>query len=78
MDVDHAFDYIPGLQVVIFDEEIKLAIKVGLIDPDQAWWWKEEWQKGEREAEKEIAQKEVSEPSKSVERIIEHLNKGQP
>ena len=58
------------------DEEIKLAVKVGLIDPDQAWWWKEEWQKGEREAEREIAQKEVSGPFKSVDRLIEHLNKG--
>lgn len=26
-------------------EEIKVASKVGLIDPDQAWWWAEEWQK---------------------------------
>jgi AbrB family looped-hinge helix DNA binding protein len=58
------------------DEEIKLAIKVGLIDPDQAWWWEEEWQKGEREAEKEIAQGEVSGPFESVDRLIEHLNKG--
>ncbi|MCK4618216.1 hypothetical protein KAT45_04845, partial [Candidatus Aerophobetes bacterium] len=30
-------------------EEAKVASKVGLIDPDQAWWWVEEWQKGERE-----------------------------
>jgi len=29
-------------------EEIKVASKVGLIDPDQAWWWAEEWQKKER------------------------------
>ena len=34
-------------------EEIKIACKVGLIDKEQAWWWVEEWQKGEREAEKE-------------------------
>ena len=33
-------------------EEIKVARKVGLIDPNQAWWWTEEWQEGEREAEK--------------------------
>ena len=58
------------------DEEIELAIKVGLIDPDQAWWWKEEWQKGERETEKEIARKEVSKPLKNVERLIEHPNEG--
>ena len=35
-------------------EEIKIACKVGIIDPDQAWWWTEEWQKGEREAIKEV------------------------
>jgi AbrB family looped-hinge helix DNA binding protein len=58
------------------DDEVKLAAKVGLIDPDQAWWWREEWQKGEREAEKEIAQNETSGPFRSVHGLIEHLNKG--
>jgi len=58
------------------EEEIKLAVKAGLIDPDQAWWWKEQWQKGEREAEKEIAQKEVSGHFKSVDGLIEHPHKG--
>jgi len=57
------------------DEETELAIKVGLIDPDQAWWWKEEWQKGEREAEKEIAGNELSGPFKGVDELVEHLNK---
>lgn len=36
------------------EEEIAVAVKVGLIDPDQTWWWTEEWQKGERQAQKEI------------------------
>ncbi len=36
------------------EEEINVAVKVGLIDKDQAWWWTEEWQRGEREAQKEI------------------------
>ena len=57
------------------DEETKLAIKVGLIDSEQAWWWREEWQKGEREAEKEIAQNELSGPFRNVEELVEHLNK---
>ena len=34
--------------------EIKVAAKVGLIDPDQAYYWTEAWQKGEREAEQDI------------------------
>jgi hypothetical protein len=54
----------------------QLAIKVGLIDPEQDWWWKEEWQKGEREAEKEIAQNELSGPFRSADRTAEHLKKG--
>ena len=34
--------------------EIKIAAKVDLIDPDQAYYWAEEWQKGMREAERDI------------------------
>jgi len=37
------------------DEEIAVAVKVGLIDSEQAWWWHETWQKGEREAERDFA-----------------------
>ena len=57
------------------DEETKLAIKIGLIVSEQAWWWREEWQKGERESEKEIAQNELSGPFRNVEELVEHLNK---
>jgi len=32
-----------------------LAARVGLIDPEQMWWWQEDWQKGEREVEENIA-----------------------
>ena len=35
-------------------EEADVAAKTGLIDPEQKYWWLEEWQKGEREAEKDI------------------------
>ena len=31
--------------------EARVAAKVGLIDPAQAYWWTEAWQKGERAAE---------------------------
>ena len=34
------------------DREVRLATKVGLINPDQAWWWKEEWKKGGKASEK--------------------------
>ncbi len=32
-------------------EEAALAVKAGLIEVDQQYWWTEEWQKGERAAE---------------------------
>ncbi len=34
-------------------EEADVAAKVGLINPDQKWWWLESWQEGEREAERD-------------------------
>jgi len=35
-------------------KEMQLAVKAGLIPKDQAYWWMEEWQKGEREAEADL------------------------
>jgi AbrB family looped-hinge helix DNA binding protein len=49
--------------------EMVLAIKVGLIDRDQAWWWTEEWQKGERETEKEIREGKLLGPFSTVEQL---------
>ena len=40
--------------VGLTEAEIGLAVKVGLIEEDEAWWWKESWQKGEREATRDI------------------------
>lgn len=34
-------------------QEADVAAKAGLIDPDQVYWWMEEWQEGERAAEKD-------------------------
>ena len=35
-------------------KEVDVAARMGLIDPDQKYWWTEEWQKDEREAERDI------------------------
>ncbi|MBU4134462.1 hypothetical protein KKH42_03965, partial [bacterium] len=35
-------------------DEIKISCKVGLIAPEQSWWWDEKWQKGERKSAQEI------------------------
>jgi len=56
-------------------EEIKVACKVGLIDEDQAWWWTEEWQKSEREAEKDIQEGRLYGPFKSLKELKKSLKK---
>jgi len=55
------------------DAETKVAAKAGLIDPEQRWWWTEEWQKKEREVEDDIANGRVSQPVHSVDELIAHL-----
>ena len=57
------------------DIEAEIAAKVGLIDPEQMWWWKEDWQEGEREAESNIAKGEVTEAFKNVEDAMNYLSK---
>ena len=56
------------------DIEAEIAAKVGLIDTEQMWWWKEDWQKGEREAENNIAKGEVSEAFQNIEEAMSYLN----
>jgi AbrB family looped-hinge helix DNA binding protein len=55
------------------EAETKVAAKVGLIDPDQRWWWMEEWQKGEREADEDLVNGRVSKPFHSADELIDHL-----
>lgn len=54
------------------EEEARVAAKTGLIDSEQAWWWLESWQKGEREAEKALKAKKVKEFD-NVEDLIRDL-----
>ncbi len=51
------------------EEELAVAVKVGMIDHDQAWWWTEEWQKGEREAQKEINADNLLGPFSTVDQL---------
>jgi AbrB family looped-hinge helix DNA binding protein len=48
-------------------EETRVAAKVGLIDPDQRYWWTEAWQQGEREAEADVRAGRLLGPFTSVE-----------
>lgn len=54
------------------EEEARVAAKVGLIDPEQMWWWLESWQKGEREADKALRARKVKEFD-NVEALIRDL-----
>ena len=57
------------------DTEAEIAAKVGLIDTEQMWWWKEDWQKGEREAENNIAKGEVTEAFQNIDDVMCYLSK---
>ena len=36
------------------EDEADAAVEAGLIDPDQRYWWLEDWQKRHRKAEADI------------------------
>jgi AbrB family looped-hinge helix DNA binding protein len=53
--------------------EAQVAIKAGLIDPAQAWWCLEPWQKRERDAEADLKAGRVSGSYENVEDLIKDL-----
>jgi AbrB family looped-hinge helix DNA binding protein len=55
-------------------EEVRVAAKAGLIDPDQSYWWTEEWQRGERAAERDVLAGRVKTFS-SVEELVSNLGR---
>lgn len=55
-------------------EEVRVAAKAGLIDPDQSYWWTEEWQGGERAAERDVRAGRVKTFS-SVEELVSNLGR---
>ena len=59
----------------ITEEEADVAARAGLIDQDQRWWWTEEWQKGERDAESEIRRGKTTGPFSTAGELIAHLHK---
>ena len=54
--------------------EADVAAKAGLIDPDQQYWWLEEWQEGEREVEADIKAGRTSGPFETAEELFAHLD----
>lgn len=61
----------PGdtLRVMIENSRV-ILIPESAIDPDQAWFWTEEWQKGEREADEDIRAGRVYGPFDTVEEMM--------
>ncbi|WP_347274322.1 hypothetical protein [Candidatus Kuenenia sp.] len=53
--------------------EIRVAVKAGLIDHEQAYWWHENWQKGKREAGKNIVAGRVSRLHDTIEDTLKKL-----
>jgi len=54
--------------------EIRVAVKAGLIEADQAWWWTEKSQKGYREGLSEIGGEGISAGFESIKDLKDHLS----
>ena len=55
------------------EAETKAAAQAGLIAADQRWWWTEEWQKGERKAQRDIDAGRVSKVYDNVDEALQVL-----
>ena len=53
--------------------EIRVAVKAGLIEAEQAWWWTEKSQKGYREGLVETEEGGLTDGFESVEELKAHL-----
>lgn len=58
---------------VIAEGDYIILIPQKLIDRDQEWFWTEEWQEGEREAEEDIRKGRLYGPFDSAEEMIAHF-----
>ncbi len=56
-------------------DETQVAARVGLIDPDQRYWWTESWQKGERAAEADRRAGRLIGPFYTVSELKEGMKK---
>ena len=60
------------LEVQVLGDALYL-VPQKLIPRDQAWFWSQDWQDREREADEAIAQGETSESFESVDDLIHYL-----
>lgn len=52
-EVHRLLDELPDERLEGMGHLLKL-VKAGKLDPDQAWFWTDEWQAGEREVDEEL------------------------
>jgi antitoxin MazE len=64
-----AGDYV---ETIVEDGTIRL-VPQKLVPKDQAWFWTKEWQKGEAEADEDIANDRLSKPLKTARALLKHL-----
>ena len=55
-------------------KEADAAARAGLIPYDERWWWTEEWQKGERQAERDLKAGRLK-VFDSLGELLQHLEK---
>jgi len=68
------FNLEEGDVLVIEEREDGVLMKPRkLIDPTQTWFWTEEWQKKERQADEDIKAGRVSAPLNSPQQLNKHL-----
>ena len=68
------FDLQEGDILVIERREDGILMKPRkLLDPTQAWFWTEEWQEKEHQADEDIKARRVSGPFKGAEKLREHV-----
>lgn len=60
------------IEAEVEDNKIILYPKK-LVDTEQAWFWTEEWQKGEKAADEDIKAGRVDGPFKNIEELKAHL-----
>jgi len=56
-------------------KETEVAAKAGLIDEDQRYFWTEEWQKGDRAAERDIRAGRLYGPYETADELIADLHR---
>lgn len=70
--ISHLIEVGDVIEAEVKENKIVLYPKK-LIDPEQGWFWTEEWQEDEKKVDEDIKAGRVIGPFKSVKKMKEHL-----